>query len=232
MAFGLILLSFLLSFCYRFVSRKFSPFVGHTYTWSSQKGWRSISSCIRTSGSYSTRRAPLANLTRASGSAWQQRKVCFACCGASAGHSSATPNRSNAKHVTNMDESHTTSARIMMVTYVDTYIHITYVYIYIYMYTHMHVYIYIYVYIILSVIVFFFLIVLRWMDYTRYKKATCNTKSNWRGFFNFLRWRSPWTLTLPQPMTLSRHLRSWRASLGFGCKKPYHGSKLATNTYL
>ena len=30
MAFGLILLSFLLSFCYRFVSRKFSPFVGHT----------------------------------------------------------------------------------------------------------------------------------------------------------------------------------------------------------
>ena len=65
MAFGLILLSFLLSFCYRFVSRKFSPFVGHTYTWSSQKGWRSISSCIRTSGSYSTRRAPLANLTRA-----------------------------------------------------------------------------------------------------------------------------------------------------------------------
>ena len=36
MAFGLILLSFLLSFCYRFVSRKFSPFVGHTYTWSSQ----------------------------------------------------------------------------------------------------------------------------------------------------------------------------------------------------
>ena len=41
MAFGLILLSFLLSFCYRFVSRKFSPFVGHTYTWSSPKGWRS-----------------------------------------------------------------------------------------------------------------------------------------------------------------------------------------------
>ena len=32
------------------------------------------------------------------------------------------------------------------------------------------------------VIVFFFLIVLRWMDYTRYKKATCNTKSNWRVF--------------------------------------------------
>ena len=46
------------------------------------------------------------------------------------------------------EEAH--SARIMMVTYVDTYIHIhTYVYIYI----HMHVYIYIYVYIILSVIV-------------------------------------------------------------------------------
>ena len=77
MAFGLILLSFLLSFCYRFVSRKFSPFVGHTYTWSSQKGWRSISSCIRTSGSYSTRRAPLT--------------------------------KRNAKHVTNMDESHTTT---------------------------------------------------------------------------------------------------------------------------
>ena len=56
-----------------------------------------------------------------------------------------TNTQRNAKHVTNMDESHTgtTSARIMMVTYVDTYIHIhTYVYIYIYMYTHMHVYIY------------------------------------------------------------------------------------------
>ena len=60
------------------------------------------------------------------------------------------------------EEAH--SARIMMVTYVDTYIHIhTYVYIYIYicihiyiyMYTHMHVYICIYVYIILGVIVFF-----------------------------------------------------------------------------
>ena len=37
MAFGLILLSFLLSFCYRFVSRKFSPFVGDTYTWSLKK---------------------------------------------------------------------------------------------------------------------------------------------------------------------------------------------------
>ena len=130
MAFGLILLSFLLSFCYRFVSRKFSPFVGHTYTWSSQKGWRSISSCIRTSGSYSTRRAPLANLTRASGSAWQQRKVCFARCGASAGHSSATPNRSKLTH-----------------TFI--YIHM---YTYIYIYTCM--YIYIYVYVILSVIVF------------------------------------------------------------------------------
>ena len=49
------------------------------------------------------------------------------------------------------EEAH--SARIMMVTYVDTYIHI-HTYVYIYMYTHMHVYIYIYVYIILSVIVF------------------------------------------------------------------------------
>ena len=145
MAFGLILLSFLLSFCYRFVSRKFSPFVGDTYTWSSQKGWRSISSCIRTSGSYSTQRAPLANLTRA---------ICI-------------------------------YIYMYIYIYVDTYIHIhTYVYIYIYIYTCMYIYMYIYyVYIILSVIVFFFLIVLRWMDYTRYKKATCNTKTNWRFFF-------------------------------------------------
>ena len=62
--------------------------------------------------------------------------------------------------------------------------HDTLIYIYMYVYTHACIY----VYIILSVIVFFFLIVLRWMDYTRYKKATCNTKSNWRGFFNFLWW--------------------------------------------
>ena len=27
------------------------------------------------------------------------------------------------------------------------------------------------------------------MDYTRYKAATCNTKSNWRWFFNFLTWQ-------------------------------------------
>ena len=47
------------------------------------------------------------------------------------------------------EEAH--SARIMMVTYVDTYIHI-HTYVYIYMYTHMHVYIH--MYIILSVIVF------------------------------------------------------------------------------
>ena len=60
--------------------------------------------------------------------------------------------------------------------------------------THACIYIYVcmYIYIILSVIVFFFLIVLRWMDYTRYKKATCNTKSNWRGFFNFLIWHIFW----------------------------------------
>ena len=57
-----------------------------------------------------------------------------------------TNTQRNAKHVTNMDESHTTSARIMMVTYVDTYIHIhTYVYIYIYVYTHECIYICIYI---------------------------------------------------------------------------------------
>ena len=112
MAFGLILLSFLLSFCYRFVSRKFSPFVGHTYTWSSQNASLHCRTVTLTSPQ--------------------------------------THNAMQNMWLTWMnpippEEAH--SARIMMVTYVDTYIHIhTYVYIYIYMYTHMHVYIYICIY--------------------------------------------------------------------------------------
>ena len=57
----------------------------------------------------------------------------------------------------------------------------------IHIYIHTCMYIYMYIYNTWRYR-FFFLIVLRWMDYTRYKKATCNTKSNWRGFFNFLNW--------------------------------------------